>query len=79
MYNVIWDESTGGVLLPKEIPAQVEPIIPPRPVFFEELDLLKFDRDWNYPRVEEPLLWAIDRRYFYKGRLVAEARGEEYF
>lgn len=35
-----------------------------------------FARHWNYPRVEEPLLWAIGgRKYYYRGELVAEAEG----
>ncbi|MGB9856508.1 MAG: phosphoadenosine phosphosulfate reductase family protein, partial [Caldisericum exile] len=47
-----------------------------RPVFFEELDLLGFDKYWEYPKTEEPLLWALGgRKYFYHGELVAEAVG----
>ena len=49
--------------------------VSPRPVFFEELDLLGLDKFWNYPKSKEPLLWACDRRYFYKGKLVLEAKG----
>jgi phosphoadenosine phosphosulfate reductase len=66
MHKVIWDPETGGVLLTREIPEQGSAVNPPRPVFYEELDLLGFDRYWEYPTCEEPLLWAIDRRYFYK-------------
>ena len=44
-------------------------------VFYEELDLLGFDKHWNYPKCDNPLLWANGRRYFYKGELVAIAKG----
>ncbi len=49
--------------------------VPPRPVFFEELDMLGLDKYWDYPKSKEPLLWACGRRYFYRGELVLEARG----
>ena len=44
-------------------------------VFYEELDLLGFDKYWDYPKCRNPLLWAIGRRYFYKGEFVAIAKG----
>ena len=43
--------------------------------FHEELDLLGFDKFWKYPKCQNPLLWANGRRYFYKGELVAIAKG----
>ncbi len=52
-----------------------EEIVPPRPVFHEELDLLGFDNYWNYEKSKAPLLWSVGRRYYYKGEWVAEARG----
>ena len=77
MHHVIWDQESGGVLLCDGAAAPV--ITPPRPVFFEELDLLQFNRFWSYPKSEQPLLWAIDRRYFSRGACVAEARGGNLF
>lgn len=71
MYNVNWDIKNNGIKLTDEETS----IVPPRPVFFEELDLLGFDKFWNYPKSENPLLWANGRRYFYKGNLVATAKG----
>ena len=70
MYNVKWDNEINGILLTDD-----EGIVPPRPVFYEELDLLGFNKHWKYPKVKSPLLWAIGRRYFYKGELVAIAKG----
>jgi len=75
MYRVQWDADTGGVLLTDE-PEGLDGEM--RPVFHEELDLLGFEQGgWTYPRVEDgpPLLWAVGRRYFYRGELVAEAKG----
>ncbi|OIQ08637.1 phosphoadenosine phosphosulfate reductase [Moorella thermoacetica] len=74
MYEIQWDNDTGGILLVDTRETGVGSEI--RPVFFEELDLLGFNRYWSYPRVEEPLLWAIGgRKYYYQGELVAEAEG----
>lgn len=75
MYKITWDKETGGVLLHSRI---VDGTLgfSPRPVFFEELDLLKLNElGWDYPRSEEPLLWAINKQYFYKGELVFESKG----
>jgi phosphoadenosine phosphosulfate reductase len=75
MYKITWDKETGGVRLHSRI---VEGTLgtSPRPVFWEELDLLKLDKlGWIYPRCEEPLLWAINKQYWYKGELVFEAKG----
>lgn len=50
--------------------------ISPRPVWFEELDLLGLDKlGYTYPRVEAPLMWAINKQYFYRGELMFEAKG----
>ena len=70
MYNVKWDPEINGILLSDD-----GEIVPPRPVFYEELDLLGFDKYWNYPKSKNPLLWANGRKYFYKGVLVAIAKG----
>ena len=54
--------------------------VSPRPVFFEELDFLKMENHgWRYPRCKEPLLWACERRYFYRGELVLEVHGGNIF
>lgn len=69
MFNVKWDPEINGILLTDE-----EGIVPPRPVFFEELDLLGFNKYWNYPKAKNPLLWAVGRNYFYNGIQVATAK-----
>lgn len=74
MYGIRWDKDTGGILLVDTSEEMIRSEI--RPVFFEELNVLGFDQYWNYPRVDEPLLWAVGgRKYYYRGELVAEAEG----
>jgi len=46
-----------------------------RPVFFEELDLLGLSSRWNYPAVDQPILWARNRKYFYRNEAVMKAVG----
>lgn len=79
MYEAKWDADTGGLILtPDLLPDNIR--IEIRPVFFEELDLLELNRKWSYPKTHAPLLWATSgRRYFYRGRLVAETRGGGFF
>lgn len=75
MYKITWDKETGGVLLHSRI---VEGTlgISPRPVFFEELDLLGLDKlGWTYPHVEEPIMWAVNKQYWYRGVRLFDAKG----
>lgn len=74
MFKVKWDLEINGVILANTTNDQ-ETLSSPRPVYFEELNLLGFNKYWIYPQSEEPLLWAIGRKYFYKGVFVAEAKG----
>ncbi|MDD4437039.1 MAG: phosphoadenosine phosphosulfate reductase family protein [Tissierellia bacterium] len=74
MFKITWDKENNGILLTMKSSDEVLNI-PPRPVFFEELDLLGLDKYWKYPKSKEPLLWACNRRYFYCGKLVMEAKG----
>ncbi|MBC7123328.1 MAG: phosphoadenosine phosphosulfate reductase family protein, partial [Pseudothermotoga sp.] len=74
MHRIGWDRESNGVILRLDN-VESELREAPRPVFYEELDLLEFDRFWSYPRVSQPLLWAVGRNYYYKGELVARASG----
>jgi len=80
MFRIIWDKDINGVLLTTNGNGDALNVSP-RPVFHEELNLLGFDKNWNwkYPESNEPLLWALDRRYYYKGELVAEVKGGNIF
>lgn len=75
MFKITWDIETGGVLLSTKV-AKDTLGVSPRPVFFEELDLLGLDRlGYAYPRCEAPLMWAVNKQYFYRGELMFEAKG----
>jgi hypothetical protein len=75
MFKISWDKDTGGVKLGSRVEADTLGISP-RPVFFEELNLLKLSElGWSYPHCEEPLLWACNKQYFYRGKLVFEVKG----
>lgn len=75
MYKITWDKETGGIQLNLRV-AEDTLSVAPRPVFFEELDLLKMESyGWSYPRCNEPLLWACNKQYFYRGELAFEASG----
>ena len=79
MFKVIWDSQSNGVQLTMSSKGEALNVSP-RPVFWEELDLLGLNKmGWIYPHVDEPLLWACDRRYFYKGDFVLEVKGGNVF
>ena len=75
MAKIEWDKKTGGVVLKRHYSSETLSVSP-RPVFFEELDLLQMDkRGWKYPKSESPLLWACNKQYFYRGDFVFETKG----
>lgn len=52
----------------------------PRPVYAAELDVLGFDRYWQYePQLDAPYLWAEANAYYYRGVLVAKLRGGDVY
>ncbi len=74
MFDVRWRPEINGVELGSGF-HEKEKITPPRPVFYQELDLLGFDQYWVYPKISTPILWASGRSYYYKGVRVATAVG----
>ena len=74
MFKVSWDRETGGIKLSSLVEKDTINISP-RPVFYEELNLLELNTlGWQYPECEEPLLWACNKEYYYRGDLVFEAK-----
>jgi len=73
MYSYEWDEETGGYMLlssPSNFSKE------PRPVYYKELDILGFDRYWNYDKDDRyPYMWAETNSYFYRGKNVAKTKG----
>ena len=79
MFKIVWDRPHNGVILTMSSAGEALGIAP-RPVFYEELDLLGLNHmGWVYPHSDAPLLWACERRYFYCGVLVMEVRGGNLF
>ncbi|WP_052358664.1 phosphoadenosine phosphosulfate reductase domain-containing protein [Archaeoglobus fulgidus] len=72
-----WDRKTRGIKLIKSGDGEIPPIV--RPVFYEELDILGFGRFWDYPKVDEPLLWNVGRYYYYNGEKVAKVSGGGFY
>lgn len=75
MFKIEWDKETGGVKLGSLVTKDTLGVSP-RPVFQEELDLLNLRQlGYLYPSCKEPLLWACNKSYYYKGELVFEVSG----
>jgi phosphoadenosine phosphosulfate reductase len=73
MYAYTYDAQTGGLLLNNSTPQVSKE---PRPVYYRELDILGFDRHWNYTKQDElPYMWAEANCYWYCGRMVAKTQG----
>jgi len=73
VYNFTYDDTTGGILL-NTSPIQFSK--EPRPVYFKELDLLGFDKYWQYEKQDDiPYMWSEANKYYYFGRLVAQTKG----
>ena len=79
MYKITWDKETGGVQLhPRIVEGTLG--ISPRPVFFEELDLLGLDKlGWTYPHSEAPVMWAVNKQYWYRGVRLFDAKGADIY
>lgn len=75
MYPYEWTEKENIYALSKigKIAKEI------RPVFKEELDYFEMYKVWDYSDTPLPLLWAEGiRRYIVDGKLVAEAKGEDF-
>lgn len=73
MYSYDWDPLTGGYLL-NSTPLSFSK--EPRPVYYQELDILGFNAKWKYPKSDAyPLMWAEANNYYYRGKLVARTKG----
>ncbi len=73
MYSYTYDEETGGLLL-NSSPLSFSK--EPRPVYYQEMDLLGFNSRWNYKKDDSsPYMWAEANNYYYRGQLVAKTTG----
>ena len=77
MYSYTFDEETGGILL-NATPTNFSK--EPRPVFSKEMDLLGFDRYWDYEKQDiVPYMWAEANMYWYRGNLIAKTKGGDLY
>ncbi len=73
MYSYTYDTTTGGIIL-NSSPTNFSK--EPRPVYAAEMDILGFDRYWNYDKQNNtPYMWAESNAYWYKGVLIAKVKG----
>mgnify|MGYP002799417318 CR=1 FL=1 len=73
MYAYTYDKQTGGLLLTSSPLAFSKE---PRPVYYKELDILGFDRYWDYSKNDMyPYMWAEANNYYYRGRKIAQTKG----
>lgn len=73
MYSYTYDKKTGGIILSSSPQAFSKE---PRPVYYQELDMLGFDRFWKYEKNDSaPYMWAEANDYIYRGRKVATVKG----
>lgn len=79
MYKITWDKETGGVLLRTSISEETLGVSP-RPVFYEELDLLGLQNNgWTYSHCKEPLMWALNKQYWYRGQHLFDVKGADIY
>jgi phosphoadenosine phosphosulfate reductase len=73
LYSYTYDKNSGGILL-NSTPTGFSK--EPRPVYAAELDILGFDKYWNYDSQNEtPYMWAEANNYWYRGKHVAKLKG----
>ena len=77
MYSYTFDQKTGGLLL-NSTPTNFSK--EPRPVYAQEMDLLGFDKYWDYDKQNDfPYMWAEANAYWYRGELIAKSKGGDLF
>lgn len=74
MFGWVFDPATNGILLIESDKSNANGSSI-RPVFFEELDSLGFDKVFEYPKSKHPILWTANRIYYYRGEPVAKVFG----
>ena len=82
MFSTIWVKKDNLIRLVDAVSANQEGLIcdKPRIVYNDELFLFGFDKYFSIPKGEHlPVCWAVDRRYFYKGDLIATVKSGDIF
>lgn len=77
MYAYRFDPATGGIVLTSSPDIFSKE---PRPVYAAEMDLLGFDRYWDYEKQNDiPYLWAESNIYWYRGIKLAKKEGGDLY
>ena len=77
MYSYTFDAETGGIIL-NSTPTNFSK--EPRPVYAQEMDILGFDKYWNYEKQNDvPYMWAEANAYWYRGTQVAKTKGGDLY
>lgn len=77
MYSYTFDSETGGIIL-NSTPTNFSK--EPRPVYAAELDILGFDKYWDYDKQNDvPYMWAESNVYWYRGVQIAKTKGGDLY
>lgn len=77
MYSYTFDSETGGIIL-NSTPTNFSK--EPRPVYAAELDILGFDKYWDYNKQNDvPYMWAESNTYWYRGVQIAKTKGGDLY
>lgn len=77
MYSYTFDIQTGGIVL-NSTPTNFSK--EPRPVYAQEMDILGFDKYWEYERQNDvPYMWAESNLYWYRGVQIAKIKGGDLY
>ena len=78
MYSYTYDELTGGIVLNSTPSNSFSK--EPRPVYAREMDILGFDKWWNYDKQNDiPYMWSESNIYWYRGIQIAKTKGGDIF
>lgn len=73
MFKIKWDPNNNGVILSEKI-EDTDALNAPRPVYADEFRMLGLDEAFRLPENNVPICWETDRKYFYRGNVVAETK-----
>ncbi len=77
MYSYTFDKETGGILL-NSTPTNFSK--EPRPVYAAEMDILGFQKYWDYDKQNEtPYMWAESTAYWYRDVKIATIKGGDLY
>lgn len=77
MYSYTFDAETGGIIL-NSTPTNFSK--EPRPVYAAEMDILGFDKHWEYDKQNDiPYMWAESNSYWYRGVQIAKTKGGDLY